>query len=42
MRGPDIKADFSRFATKSTGHHDLEIVIRNFASRPTPLRLKAF
>ncbi len=41
VRVSDIRTDFSLFATKPNGPHDLEIVFRDFASRPTLPRLEA-
>ena len=41
VRVSDIQTDFSLFATQSTGRHDLEIVFRDFGSRPTLPRLEA-
>ena len=41
VRLSDIRTDFSLFVTKSSGAHDLEIVFRDFASRPTLPRLQA-
>ena len=41
VRVSDITADFSLFTTAPGGHHDLEIIFHDFASRPTLPRLQA-
>jgi hypothetical protein len=41
VRVSDITTDFSLFTTESNGLHDLEIVFRDFGSRPTLPRLQA-
>jgi len=41
VRVSDITTDFSLFTTTTNGPHDLEIVFRDFKSRPTLPRLQA-
>ncbi|HAC09129.1 MAG TPA: hypothetical protein DCG14_05685, partial [Phycisphaerales bacterium] len=41
VRISDITTDFSLFTTEPNGRHDLEIVFRDFNSRPTLPRLQA-